>query len=78
MRCIFCKDKEVEDFFHIMDTVTVPNGCSLNENDEPVKTIYTCVADLEKGIYYLTSYDNRKVRKISFFDSREEQIADFW
>lgn len=59
------KEGEVESLFHIMDSVAVPLGCSETENGEPVSTIYTSVSDLDRGMYYYTTYKSRKIRCIS-------------
>lgn len=57
---------EVESLFHIMDSVAVPLGCSLSESGEPVSTIYTSVSDLDRGMYYYTTYKSREIKSISF------------
>ena len=57
---------EISSFFHIMDTVSVPRGCILTDEGLPVSTVYTSCADLSSGEYFFTTYENRRVRKISF------------
>lgn len=55
----------VNDYFHIMDTVAVPNGCSKKD----WHTVYTSSADLERGDYYFTTYEDRRIRKVSLSDA---------
>ncbi len=57
--------EELESFFHIMDAVSVPLGCATSESGEPVSTVYTSCADLDRGEYFFTTYKNRKIRKIT-------------
>lgn len=51
----------VSDFFHILDSVSVPLGCGKKD----WRTVYTSCADLERGDYYFTTYENRVIMKIS-------------
>ncbi len=60
------KEGEVNSLFHIMNSVAVPRGCSQSESEEPVCTIYTSVADLDRGIYYYTTYDRGEIRSVNF------------
>jgi len=55
----------VNDYFHIMDTVAVPNGCSKKD----WHTVYTSSAELERGDYYFTTYEDRRIRKVSLADA---------
>ncbi len=55
----------VSDFFNIMDTVKVPNGCSKMD----WHTLYTSCADLSRGEYYFTTCENRRIRKLSLADA---------
>lgn len=51
----------VSDFFHIPDSVSVPLGCGKKD----WRTVYTSCADLERGDYYFTTYENREIKKIA-------------
>lgn len=51
----------VSDFFHIPDSVSVPLGCGKKD----WHTVYTSCADLERGEYYFTTYENREIKKIA-------------
>lgn len=56
---------DVKKFFHIMETVQVPRGCSLTPEGEDSMTVYTSCADLEQGDYYFTTYENREIKKFA-------------
>lgn len=77
IRSFFAKSKthhkntiedEVERFFHIMETVSIPSGCVETEMQEPVSTIYTSCADPQNGVYYYTTYNCRNIRNVHMFD----------
>ena len=55
----------VIDYFHIMDTVAMPNGCSKKD----WHTVYTSSVDLERGDCYFTTYEDRRIRKVSLADA---------
>ena len=59
---------EVNRFFHIMDTVSVPCGCVKTDEGRDVLTVYTSCGCAETGKYYYTTYENRTPRVISFAD----------
>lgn len=56
---------EVTRFFHVMDTVSQPLGCALTEDGRPISTVYTSCADTERGVYYFTTYANRRIRTLN-------------
>lgn len=70
---------EVDRFFHVMDTVSVPRGCILTDDGQAVQTIYTCCMDLADATYYYTTYDCRRVRAVSLrhLPSDGEKVAVF-
>ncbi len=53
---------EVESFFHITDSVSVPDGCVRTDSGEPVRTIYTSCACSDDLTYRYTAYDCRSIR----------------
>ncbi|MBO5845267.1 MAG: choloylglycine hydrolase [Clostridia bacterium] len=71
VRAVFAKnhtlacESEISRFFHIMDTVSQPLGCAILEDGRPICTLYTSCADTERGIYYFTTYDCRRIRSMS-------------
>lgn len=68
---------DVESFFHIMGSVEVPLGCSLSLDGDAVKTIYTSCADLQNGVYYYTTYENRTKKCVGFSSFAEEDTRFF-
>ena len=65
----------VSDFFHMIDSVSVPLGCGKKD----WRTVYTSCADLERGDYYFTTYENRGIKKISldFANVNSDSLAVF-
>lgn len=61
-----CGESEMEavgQFFHILGSVEQQRGCvRLKGGDE--LTIYTSCCNADKGIYYYTTYTNRRINKI--------------
>ena len=56
-------------FFHVMDTVFVPQGCERNSEGKSVFTLYTACIDIEKRTYFFTTYENRRIRAVSIGDA---------
>ena len=54
----------VSQFFHILGAVEHIRGCVLLENGEHELTAYTSCINLERGIYYYTTYDNRAISAV--------------
>ena len=79
LRAVFAKKYTacggVNDFFHILDSVSVPLGCARRD----WHTVYTSCADLERGDYYFTTYENREIKKISldFANINSDSLAVF-
>lgn len=65
----------VSDLFHILDSVSVPLGCGKKD----WRTVYASCADLERGEYYYTTYENREIKKISldFANVNSDSLAVF-
>ena len=57
---------EISAFFHIMDSVSIPLGCVITDEGNPVSTIYTSCIDMENLVYYFKSYDCSNLRAIRF------------
>ena len=62
-------EDEISRFFHVMDTVTVPNGCILTDKGVPVRTVYTSCADTDSLTYYFTDYSCRRIRAVRLCES---------
>lgn len=53
----------VGQFFHILDTVTQPRGCCAVEGGWEI-TRYASCCNLDHGIYYYTTYQNRQITAV--------------
>lgn len=58
--------KSVGQFFHIMNSVNQQRGCC-KLNDKYEITIYTSCLNLNKGIYYYNTYNNKQISAINLF-----------
>lgn len=59
--------------FHILGTVKQTEGC-VEVNEKLEKTIYTGICNLEKGIYYYTTYENSQITAVHLY--HEDLNAD--
>lgn len=62
----------VHQFFHILATVSMTEGCVRLETGNE-KTIYTSCCDLSCGIYYYTTYDNCRITAVAL---KEESLNE--
>ena len=67
----------VSDFFHIMDTVSLPHGIVIAENGEAVRTVYTSCADRRNMTYYFTTYGCRRIRGVKLAESSDGSLLRF-
>lgn len=54
----------VSQFFHILGSVEHVRGCVLLENGKYEITAYTSCINLDRGIYYYTTYSNRAISAV--------------
>lgn len=59
-----CKEECVSQFFHIMDTVCQVRGCCRLEDGSMPITQYTSCCNASRGIYYYTTYGNRRISAV--------------
>lgn len=65
------EEENVSQFFHILGAVNQTKGCCrVGENDYEM-TIYTSCCNVERGIYYYTTYGNRQITAV---DMRREKL----
>lgn len=57
---------EVTQFFHILGSVAQQKG-SVKVNDSFEKTVYTSCCNIDKGIYYYTTYENNQITGVHLF-----------
>lgn len=48
--------------FHILDSVKQVRGCCITDSDEYEYTIYSSCCDAKRGVYYITTYDDRSIK----------------
>lgn len=62
-----CKDNEMDSisqFFHILGSVFVPNGCVKLPQDAYNVTTYSCCVNADKGIFYYRTYHNSQITAV--------------
>ncbi len=57
-------DFVVSQFFHILGYVEMPRGLSRTAEGESEMTNYSACVDQERGVYYYTTYDNRRLNAV--------------
>ena len=57
---------EINHYFRMLDSVSQIRGCNKEVDREDEITIYSCCQDLDKGIYYYTTYESRNIKSLSF------------
>ena len=62
-------------FFHIMDNLAVPRGAVRLSDGQAVSTLYTSCADLEAGVYYVTTERDRSVKGYAFGDFEKTRLT---
>ncbi len=62
-RCGKGEQEEVGQFFHILGAVEQQRGCVRLKGGAEI-TVYTSCCNADKGVYYYTTYTNRRINKI--------------
>ncbi len=65
--------ESVSQFFHILGFVQQPRGCCDLGGGEYEITIYTSCCNVDKGIYYYTTYDNHQISAVAM---HKEDLED--
>jgi len=68
------EDSSVSQFFHILHSVEQQRGCCCLGEDKYEITIYSSCCNLDKGIYYYTTYDNSAINAVDMH--KEDLDAD--
>ncbi|MBQ8147966.1 MAG: choloylglycine hydrolase [Lachnospiraceae bacterium] len=58
------ESESVSQFFHMLDSVAHPRGCVHMGNQQYEITIYSSCCNVDKGIYYYTTYENRQITAV--------------
>ena len=56
---------EINRFFHVMNSVSIPLGCSKNEYGQNMYTLYTSCADSSSLTYHFTTYSDCQIRSVT-------------
>ena len=69
------EDESITQFFHILDSVLQTDGC-VQVGDSYEKTLYSSCCNIDKGIYYYTTYENRQITGIEMhkFDLNAKEL----
>lgn len=57
--------ENISQFFHILKSVEQQRGCVRLKNNAFEITLYTSCCDLERGIYYYTTYTNHQINAVN-------------
>lgn len=55
------ESESVNQFFHILGSVEQQRGCCITAEDKLKFTVYTSCCNVDKGIFYYTTYDNHQI-----------------
>lgn len=58
------ESESVSQFFHMLDSVAHPRGCVHMGNQQYEITIYSSCCNVDMGIYYYTTYENRQITAV--------------
>lgn len=61
------EQESVSQFFHILGSVDQQRGCCHVGDEQYEITIYTSCCNVQKGIYYYTSYDNHQITAVDMY-----------
>ena len=59
------KGDDIDQFFHILDSIAVVRGSVLTEDGQSVITKYSCGIDMKSLIYYYKTYENNRLNAVS-------------
>ena len=58
----------VNQFFHILHSVEQQRGACLIEKDKYEITIFSSCCNVDKGIYYYTTYNNHQINAVNMYN----------
>lgn len=65
------EEASVGQFFHLLDSVSMTVGALQMPSGLYDKTVYSCCCNVDRGIYYYTTYENRQICAV---DMRKEDL----
>ena len=66
------EEESVTQFFHILSSVEQQEGCVKMDTDLYEKTLYSSCCNVDKGLYYYTTYENRQISVIDMHKTNLE------
>ena len=64
LNSLCAEEESISQFFHIMDSVNQTRGCCRLEDGSCEITQYTSCCNASRGIYYYTTYGNRRISAV--------------
>lgn len=61
------ESESISQFFHILGSVAQQRGCVQVRDDQYEITIYTSCCNVDKGIYYYTTYENSQISGVDMY-----------
>jgi choloylglycine hydrolase len=70
--------ESVNQFFHILDSVSMPKGCVLVRDNEYEYTRYSSCCNADKGVYYYKTYDDFNIKKVELnsFNLEDNELSE--
>lgn len=59
--------ESVTQFFHLLDSVTMTKGALQMPSGLYDRTVYSCCCNVDKGIYYYVTYENRQISAVDMW-----------
>ena len=61
------ESESISQFFHILGSVEQQRGCVHLGEDKYEITIYSSCCNMDKGIYYYTTYENNQITAVDMY-----------
>ena len=69
------EELSVGQFFHLLDSVAMTTGALQMPSGLYDKTVYSCCCNVDRGIYYYTTYENRQICAVDMWKEDLEGAA---
>ncbi len=63
----YAEEESVGQFFHLLDSVAMTKGALLMPSGLYDRTIYSCCCNVDRGIYYYITYENRQISAVDMW-----------
>ncbi|MDO4618046.1 MAG: linear amide C-N hydrolase, partial [Clostridia bacterium] len=73
------EESAVGQFFHLLSSVSMNRGICKVPSGEWDITVYSSCANTDRGLYYYTTYDNRRINCVDMYktDLKSNKISRF-